>query len=135
MVIGKPKFLLRWRFDFSDGKTKYGMWNSVGPKQHGAQMAWSTNKENLISAQIEGKDIHTREVKTLVACDGHDFVNMKWFSAFRSGVFATGRFQSNIIGMIMQTRELDVCFLIDGNHGTKKRTEYDKNFHYAGFGK
>ena len=98
-------------------------------------MAWSTNKECLVCAQIEGKDIHTREVITLAACEGHEFVNMKWYAAFKSGFFATGKFPGSIIGMIMQTRELDVLYLIDGNHATKIRTGEDKKFHYAGFGK
>lgn len=136
MIVGKPKYLLRWRFDFANKPTRFGMWNSSGPSQHGAHMAWSTNKEGLVLAQIEGKDILSREVRTLVACDGHEFVNMKWYAVIKHGLqnFA-GAYPGRLIGMILQTREMDVLYLMDGRHATKSRTEGDKKFNYAGFGR
>lgn len=135
MILGAKKYLLRWRFDFANSPTRMGMWNSTGPSQHGAQMAWSTNKENMVLAQIEGKDIYTNETKTLVACEGHNFVNMKWYAAISCGSFNRGQYPGQIIGLILQTREQDVLYLVDGRYGVKNRTEQDKNFNYAGFGK
>ena len=121
-----PKYLLRWRFDFADKPTRYGIWNNPQGK------AWAVNKDGLIMASIEGKDIMTREVKTLVACDGHEFVNFKWHAIVKG---MGGRLPARPIGMILQTREMDVLMLMNGDHATKQRTEYDKNFNYAGFGK
>lgn len=135
MKIGKPKWLMRWRFDFANKPSKFGMWNSPGPRQHGAHAAWSTNKEGLVRASIEGKDIYTREVRTLVACDGHNFVNMKWHAEIRHSVGAYGHFPGKPIGMILQTRDEDVLYLMDGQWGRRPRTAQDQDFNYAGFGK
>ena len=134
MILGEQKYLLRWRFDFLGKPSKFGMWNAPGPTKHGAALkAWATNKENLVAASIEGKDIYSREVKTLAACEGHNFVNMKWYAAI---FYKTpGNYPGKPIGMILQTRDLDVLYLIDGQYATKDRTAQDKEFNYAGFGK
>ena len=54
-TIGK-KYDLRWRFDFSDGKVKYGKWSSPGSTDE--LKAYCNNREGLIRASIEGKNVH-----------------------------------------------------------------------------
>src|SRR3990172_4226027 len=71
----KETYLLRWRFDFSDKPTRYGVWNSS------IEPAWSVNKNNLVRASIEGKDMQTRETRIIAECDGWDFVNFEWVAA------------------------------------------------------
>ena len=127
---GVPKYRLRWRFDFANNKPSVrGMWNSAHSP------AWSVNKEHLIRASIEGKEIATGRTITLAACDGHDFVNFKWHAFIKHMRNQTGNFPAIPIGLILQTRTLDVLYLADGSFGTKQRTEADKRYNYAGFGK
>jgi len=126
MMGFQPKYLLRWRFDFVDKPTRLGMWNSP------TGTAWNVNKEGIVAASIEGKNILTREVITLVQCEGHEFVNFKWHAIIKGH---TGRFPARPIGMILQTRELDILMLMNGDHRTEQRTEDDKKYNYAGFGK
>ena len=129
---GAPIYRLRWRFDYHNKPSVKGLWTSS------ACAAWSVNKDKLSRASIEAKDIRTAELKTLAACDGHDFVNFKWYGFVKSpllGPEAYGQFRSTPIGLILQTRELDVLYLVDGSFGTKQRTIEDKAYNYAGFGK
>ena len=135
MNLGKPKYHLRWRFDFSNKPSRFGLWDSSGPSQHTAYNAWSTNKDGLIRAAIEGKGIVTRNIRVLVACDGHNFCNLKWFAMISTGMGQYGSFAGRPVGMILQTRDLDVLYLKDGQSFTKDRTQGDKDFNYAGFGK
>lgn len=131
-LSGLPKYLLRWRFDFAGKPSKIGMWNSDHSK------AWAINKDGLVRAAIEGKDIQTREILTLAACDGHDFCNFKWHGFIKHGSIGHGKtaqFRPTLVGLILQTSDLDVMIMMNGEAMTKQRTEYDKQFNYAGYGK
>ncbi len=129
-IPAKQKYLLRWRFDFLNKPSVKGIWlSSHAP-------AWRVNKDGLIRAAVEGKDIRTRDVRTLAACDGHEFVNFKWHAIISHPVVGgSGDYPGVPIGLILQTRSQDVLTLIDGRHAIKDRTQLDKEFHYAGFGK
>ena len=73
----RPEFwLLRWRFEYTDGHVKYGQWNRHG--DFAEDQAWRQSKENLLYACIEGKEFHTRGLKIFHRCAGQDFVNFNW---------------------------------------------------------
>lgn len=77
------RFYVRWRFEYLDGKPpKYGMWSRPADKNDTANQAWCHNK-NVARAIIEGKDIRTKEVVSLVECRGDDFINFQWNAVAR----------------------------------------------------
>lgn len=73
-----PKFLLRWKFEWNDRPSKFGMWSLPGSTDDLATKAWCSNREGLKTAIIESKDYVTREIKTVVAVSGQDFMNFQW---------------------------------------------------------
>jgi hypothetical protein len=128
-------WFLRWRFEYSDGKSpKFGQWSRHGDFE--SDQAWSQNKENLLYACVEGKENHTKEMKILHRCVGSDFVNFNWIAtATVPGLSITGSVTPipRIVGLM----------LIDRTHkhqvfasGEKKSWEHGKDYsneNLAGF--
>lgn len=129
---------LRWRFDFAGRQTRYGMWSrdADDPKEKAAFV----DKTGLVRAAIEAKDIQDQDgrcagtVRTLAECDGHEFVNFKWFTLGAS-LMARGPVRHNTVGLILVTREIETMVAINGEMAVRPRTAEDKQFHYAGFGR
>lgn len=134
-------YRLRWRFDFAGKNPKYGIWNDSGGKQDEAfgSSAWCTNKNGLVRASIEGECQHTWAVKTLVQCDGHDFVNFWWRKAtpapFMLQHAQSLEIQGQLIGCTLETRETLFKVKVDGTIEMAPKTEADKRINLAGFGK
>lgn len=132
------KYLLRWRFDFANNKpSKYGQWSR--PATRPEDLAAMVNKDALVRASIEGKDRKTRQIVTIVECDGHDFVNFEWINArhhFCANLGATmiAPFH-RLLGLKLVTRELKACVFLDGTVLPLQRTEAEKKLHLEGFGK
>ena len=125
-------YLLRWRFDYLDRPTKYGQWSR--PATLVSDMAYAQHKEGIVRASVEGKDVETREVRILAECDGWDFVNFQWMAEFRAGSDGYGSHRH--VGLKLVTRENWIEVYVRG--GIVKvvpRTEEDKNFQYAIFGR
>lgn len=100
----RPEFwLLRWRFEYTDGRSKYGQWDRHGDFEK--DQAWRQTKENLLYACIEGKEFHTKESKIFHRCLGQDFVNFNWM--------ATSTVPSNFSGSVTPTPRLVGLMLID----------------------
>jgi len=132
------KYLLRWRFDFANNKpTKYGQWSRPATIQ--SDMAAMVNKEGLIRASIEGKDRTTKDVLTILECDGHDFVNFEWVNARHYFVSNLGASMiapfHRLLGLALVTREFKTLVLLDGTVHPRPRTEAEKKLHLEGFGK
>ena len=128
-------YRLRWRFDYSDHKpSKYGMWSRDPDNPN--EKACFQSKDNLRRAVIEGKHIRTFEIVTLAECDGWDFCNFQWMAEFRARANdIAGTAFCRHVGLKIVTRE---CWIEVGFHGGVNkipRTEQDKNFHYAGYGR
>lgn len=137
--ILKPIFDLRWRLEYNDGTpAKYGPWTRDAYRQE--EMATFQKRENLARALVEMKDKRNGYSQTAVHCSGQDFVNFKWV---RGGSYPYGKsggrpviLYSQIIGMVLVTRELEATVYVDGREPEIKfRSDEDKNYHYAGFGK
>ena len=102
-----------------------------------SDMASFQPKDGLVRAAIEAKDVSTREVKTIVECDGWDFVNFQWDAEFRTQMGAVnGMGVHTLVGLKMVTRDYWISVnQFTGKVRTIKRTEEDKNYHYATFGR
>lgn len=126
-------WLLRWRFDLPKS-TKCGLWCSSGNTNE--DKACFVNKEGLIRASIEGKNVKNRSLKSFCEIDGPNFCNFEWVGATAiPGVSGGFKVQSKIIGLTLVSRDFRTTVYIDGRIEVKPRTEQDKKFHYAGFGK
>lgn len=131
------RYLLRWRFDFGNGRPeKYGQWSR--PATRNEDMAAFVNKDGIVRAAIEGKDIETREVRVLAECDGWDFVNFQWMAEARMGfgAAAPGPLAAHrLVGLKLVTREVELQVNEAGDVHVAARSEEDKKFHYEGFGR
>lgn len=121
-------YLLRWRFDYVDRPSRWGQWARAATLE--TDMAYYQNREGLVRACIEAKDQVTREVKTIVECDGHDYVNFSWMAEYRGG---TG--ETHHLGLMMTTREKHVKAFAIGKVVVEDRTDEDKKYNYATFGR
>jgi hypothetical protein len=129
MSVGR----LRWRFDFSDGRpAKWGGWNYR--TQRPEEMAVFVNKEGLTKASVEAEHPETFQILTVAECPGADFVNFAWMDTWHGNVNGGGSYQK-IAGLKMVTRETEVEVYCTGEMRVVPRTEEDKKFHYAGFGR
>ena len=137
-TIEEVKFLLRWRFDFANNKpSKTGQWSRPATRKE--DLAAMVNKDALVRACIEAKNVKTREIITIVECEGHDFINFEWINArhyFTADLGATmiAPFH-RLIGLKLVTREMKANVFLDGTVFPERRTEAEKGIHYEGFGK
>lgn len=128
-------WLLRWRLDFANRPTKVGHWGRPEVQQSG--MAAFQMKEGLVRACIEGKHIRTKEVKIFSECDGWDYNVFKWIAC----AFVQGMVRGEVtpytraVGLKLVTRNKEIEVYDTGDVLVLPRTEEDKKFHYATFGK
>jgi len=96
-----------------------------------SDMAARQLREGLVRAAIEAQCVITDEVSTVAECDGWDFVNFKWVSE----TFGAPVYYQKIIGLTIVTRDEELTVFVSGEAVTNPRTEADKKFNYAIFGK
>jgi len=125
------KYLLRWKFEFFDHKpSRCGSWSL--PATRAQDTAAFVDKTNLRAAVIEGKNRETKEIKTVLVLDGHDFANFQWLSEAR---FGGGGVAYSVRGLRAVSRDYNFDVLNDGEIVKTIRTEQEKKYHYEGFGK
>ncbi len=132
----KNTALLRCRFDFSDGRTWFSMWNESGPND--CDKAAYQNKNGLIRASIEAKNRETRRTAVIAECDGHEFCNFEWMALAVAPSALGGKSKqilSQNVGLALVTSEQRVCVFMNGEIKIEKRSDTDKLFHYAGYGR
>lgn len=129
------KYVLRWRYDYSNAPAKYGIWSRPGNTPE--VQAWRQNKEGLVRASIEAKDISTKEQRTLAECDGWNFVNFQWIAVASTPALFKGSVTplTRLVGLKLMTRESMVEVYDTGEIKVLPRSEEDKTFHYATFGR
>jgi hypothetical protein len=135
-----PLFDIRWRLDYGNGlASKFGSWTR--PDTSLDSMVAFKRTEGLSRAFIEVKDKTTGKVFRPVHCAGSDFVMFKWqciapMAMSINSPIKEQKIVGQVIGLILVTREYEASVFVDGQKPIiKKRTETDKKFHYAGFGK
>jgi len=126
---------MRWRFDYANRPSKWGKWSSPGKTPE--VMAYTQNKEGVIRACIEIRDVTTQEIKPLVECDGWDFVNFQWIAI----AMTPGNFMGEVrpvhalVGLKLITRDNEFAAFANGRVMTKIRTEKQKEMNFATFGR
>lgn len=130
------KYMVRWRFDFADKPTKVGFWGRAGDQKTGEGLAAFVNKEGLVRASIEGKDMNGGAIKTLIEVDGHDFCNFQWMAAAKYALGAGDQVcPMRLLGMKLISRDFEFWTFPTGLVHREPRTVEDKSFHYAGYGR
>jgi hypothetical protein len=119
-------YLLRWRFDFLNKPSRFGMWSNPGTND--IDKACFQNKEGLVSAKIEGKNILTRETKVLAEVSGQDYLNFQWMATLKLKSQLT-----EVIGLKILSRYNEIEVLKDGSVSLKKLKNDNVNF--ATFGR
>lgn len=134
--LANAKYLLRWRYDFIAYNSKYGQWDREASIM--TDMAAFNQKPGLIRASIEGKDIRTREIKTLAEVDGFDFCLFQWMaiaSSSGSGIKSSYQMVKKNIGLKLVTRNHFIEVYKSGVTKKILRTEEDKKFHFEQYGR
>ena len=71
----KPRYYLRWRFEYKDGsRPKYGQWSTHDPNN----LASFQKTDNIARALIEWRDMRTFKTGVVAHCKGEDFCLFKW---------------------------------------------------------
>ena len=122
--------MLRWRFDYSDGRpSAVGEWNDTSEGK-----AAFTSKTNLRRAAVEAYDpAACAGVVTAAECDGWDFVNFGWVAVFDALALSSG--ENRVVALALTTREEIVEVGFSGTGSRRARAEDEKKIHYAGFGR
>lgn len=130
-------YLLRWRFDFADGITRYGMWSDPGNISENG--AWRQTRAGLrlIRAAIEAKDFNTRTIQVMAECDGHDYMNFEWIALARINPFMKGSCtpNSSINGLSLVTRQEIIRVLCDGQIIKEPLPLSHQKINFSTFGK
>lgn len=122
-------YLLRWRFDFGNGKpSRMGMWSRPATRRE--DQAVYVNKTGLVRAAIEAKNIISREVITVAECDGHDFITFQWLSSARFSGIGYQLLSQNVFGLRLVSRDDFTDAHTDGTLRVTPRPEDQKNFNY-----
>ncbi len=135
MLNQRRKYLLRWRYDYPN-KIICGMWSNPG--EHPSNKAWCQNKEGLIRASIEGKDILTKKILVLAECDGHDFRNFQWIAAARVPAMSVkGDYTplTQLVGMKLLTTDRELSVFDTGQTQDNALKNGEKELNFATYGK
>lgn len=135
-----PKFDIRWRFEYSNGKAaKYGFWTRDSDQKDIKEMASFQPREGLSRVIIERKCKETKKIDTPVHCIGQDYCLFKWVRVARFGfgsIQGVQKLNSQLVGLTLVTRDFEATVLIDGSPvQIEARTKADKNFHYEAYGR
>jgi hypothetical protein len=112
---------LRWRLDFKDKPSIFGVWNEKTP--HKSDKIWSQNKKDLIQVTIEAEDIRTKQINPMVSLGAWDFVTMTVEAYTR--VRAMGRQSAAFAGLSLISSKWKVSCWVDGKI-TKKVVDFDE---------
>lgn len=135
-------WLLRWRLDYADGRTRRGLWSFAGTgDEHVCSLQPRTG---LVRAAIERKEIGGSTAEIVAECAGQDFCLFKWISAARQPVtfgsserprLSWRKAPPVVIAAVLVTREDQALAYADGTVRVETRTAEDKAFHYAAYGR
>lgn len=130
----QQKYRLRCVFEYADKPTWRGSWDT----SYKGTEAWCTNKNGLLYAHVEAKDIGTNNAPKIVAtCAGQDFCNFEWLAIARLKVTNAGikehMREATNIGLVMVTRDKRINVMFSGEAFVEDRKEQDKQFNLAGY--
>ena len=133
----KQKFVLRWGFDYLDGKpSRCGQWNRSGPNPIDYAMY---HAKNVKWAFIEAMPITGGQVLRLVEVSGQDFRNFQWQGMAKVPVTMAGRLEvrlpTSVIGLSVLGRDKKFTINIDGKMEAIDLTAAEKKINFAIYGK
>jgi hypothetical protein len=135
----QPLYRLRWRFDFVDKPSKFGVWNGASNLQ--SDSAMMVNKTGLLRACIEGEKIGEWVVKVLFEMEGHNYVTAQWIRLANAGIMVnkdvqTASLPSSLIGLSLLSSDKKYIVYVDGTgaivHLPKTRMDIKLLEHSAG---
>lgn len=112
-----PIYRLRWRFDFIDKPSRYGIWN--GASANFNDSAVSVNKTGLVRAIIEGEKIGEWVPKVLFEMDGNEYVTSQWIRLANASMLMdknvnSAALPSSLIGLAMLSSTKKYIIYVDG---------------------
>lgn len=132
-----PEYLLRWRYEWKDRPTKYGMWSHSGAADDVHTRAWDKNHDGLLWAMVEAKGyVNRADQKIVVAVPGCDFLVFQWLALGLLPMFnlkGPTRAATRIGGLKILTRYEEISVLDCGKIERGPHTSHDINF--ATYGK
>lgn len=131
-------YLLRWRFDFQTGSSRFGMWSQPGNIAEAG--AWRQTKSGLhiVRAIVEAKHYVKRTTHVLAECSGQDFVMFEWLAFARLnplGIKGSGTPHTTLGGLSIVTREEIVTVFVNGEIKRAPRPDVHKKTAFATYGK
>lgn len=127
------KYDLRWRYDFIDGRVKYGKWSSPGNCKE--SQAWSNNGEGLLYASVEGKHVGSGIISKLVTVDGSKFMNFQWIAACVSQSTSNSPPIHILIGMKLISSDWEYAVTADGKVKQTNISPSNSSINFATFGR
>lgn len=130
------RYRLRWRFDYANGSTKFGIWDNPGTTDH--DKAWNKTK-GIVRASIEAKEIATSKIGTIIECKGSAFRNFQWVAAARVpkaiGLKGSITPPTQLVGIKLLTENDEYCVLGTGELKKRPLTDAEKSIQFAAYGK
>jgi len=135
MLNKRLKYKLRWRFDYPNKASRYGMWSAT--TKNPVDQAWNKNS-GASRMKIEGKNTETKQVEVLVDCPADKFRNFSWMAIARPGSgFNVGTITPihQLVGLEMWTTEKRIKVLDTGEILVTPLKEEEKTMSLATYGK
>lgn len=131
-------YLLRWRFDFTSGASRFGMWSQPGDVEKSG--AWRQTKVGLFVARamIEGKHFIKRTTHVLAECSGEDYCTFQWMALAHLaplGLRGSVTPLTRLNGLSLVTREEIIEVTTDGRVNRMPRPDAHKRVGFATYGK
>jgi hypothetical protein len=121
------KLRLRWRFEYAQKPSKYGIWDYTGQDEENA--AWRLSREGLLYAIIEGKSPEGIIIP-VIECPSSEFCNFQWEMEATLG----GKSISHkVIGLSLVSRSHKYTVFSNGQVDVKERntSDSDNNYEYG----
>ncbi len=125
-------FLLRWELCYANKKTKSGQW--FGDSDNLEDKASYQSREGLLFARISGKDVYSRNFRTMAEVRAEDFCFFQWEVLAAFGAKDFRGLSQSLVGLRLVCRDVDVLVLCDGSVKIFERSEEEKNYHYKVYG-
>lgn len=126
------RYELRCVLHYANRPSWRSQWGMTGPNQ--CDFAWSQPREGLVAACIEAKDVNTKQIVSLVECDGPDFCDFRWVAVTKVPLGTPRPMETRgvNVGLTLVMRRHSTTVLMDGRINVQDRDpSEDRMFHYG----
>lgn len=126
-------FELRWRMNWTDGKSKAGAWSDPGAKDDPLTKASTFSSEGLAVANIEARNKHTGKIVVLASVPGSDFCCFQWLGTVKinQSTRQVQHLKPQIKGLSIVARAHVATALVSGLVQMKRKTFKDETMQYG----